>query len=810
MTTKDNDTPKEHKKSLTLELSAKTRKRLDGLDEGASAGPPQRSKTVTVEVKRSRRFRPSHAPGASSQSSKDQGLTTREQSTRLEALQTALQKEEEARNAPPPPAPPKALAPSKDVKTGKPADVDALQMPTSPESVRQVRDKKTGRGDRFEDGDTEASRKKTSRSKTGASKREDRTDLRSLAQLYSEDDDPSPAPPSVKPSPTFRLPRTASVRMGARKPIAKATRNIDLPEVISVRDLAALMSEKLASVLKVAVKMGQTVTANQTLDAATAELIVLEMGHTPVRQKTRSEKLSELEAKASTPEGSAQAITRPPVVTIMGHVDHGKTSLLDALRKTNVAGKEAGGITQSIGAYQVAVSGDQKITFIDTPGHAAFTQMRARGANLTDIVILLVAADDGLMEQTIEAIDHAKAAGVPIIVAINKIDKPEANADKVRQALLGHDLVVETLGGDVLDVEVSAKTGKNLDKLCEAILLQAELLELKGVTDAPAKGIVLEARQDKKRGTLTSVLLQNGTLRKGDVFVSGKTSGRVRLLASDQGKTIASASLSEPVEVLGFQDVPSAGDDFFVAADEASVREIIALRIERDAMAERGQSSAVSLEGLLKKTGRKKELSIILKADTFGSLEAVQNTLERIEHPEVKAKIIRKGVGTFTENDAHLAKMSGALLLGFDVVLRPEFRELARTLDVEVQTYDIIYHLVENIRNLMAGLLSPEKKEVFLGEAEIRRVFVVKKGDKIAGCYVTKGLIKRGAQARVKRGDKVLCETAITSLKREKNDAREVREKYECGICLDNFDDFVDGDVISAFELENVTRTLDS
>lgn len=806
MATKDNDTTQEHKKSLTLELSAKTRKRLDGLDE--TGGAPQRSKTVTVEVKRSRRFRSPQASSASSQNPKDQGLTTREQSARLEALQTALQKEEEARNAPPPPLTPQTPEPKKSVDISRPAVADTPPLPVSPDTARQMRDKKSGRGDRFEDEDSEATRKKASR-KTGASKREDRTDLRSLAQLYSDDDEASPAQ-STTPPPPPRSVRTPSVRVGTRRPIVKATRTVELAETISVRDLAALMSEKLASVLKVAVKMGLMITANQTLDAATAELIVLEMGHTPVRQKTRSEKLSELETRASNLDGSTQVVTRPPVVTIMGHVDHGKTSLLDALRKTNVAGKEAGGITQSIGAYQVGVAGDQKITFIDTPGHAAFTQMRARGANLTDIVILLVAADDGLMEQTIEAIDHAKAAGVPIIVAINKIDKPEANADKVRQALLGHDIVVETLGGDVLDVEVSAKTGKNLDKLCDAILLQAELLELKGAVDTPAKGIVLEARQDKQRGTLTSVLIQSGTLRKGDVFVSGKTLGRVRFLSSDQGQPITSASLSEPVEVLGFQEVPSAGDDFFVMTDEATAREIITLREERDAAAQKAQHAAVSLEGLLKKTGGKKELSIILKADTFGSLEAVQSTLERIEHPEVKAKIIRKGVGTFTENDAHLAKMSGALLLGFDVTLRPEFRELARTLNVEVQTYDIIYHLVENIRNLMAGLLSPEKKEVFLGEAEIRRVFVVKKGDKIAGCYVTKGLIKRGAQARVKRGDKILCETVITSLKREKNDAREVREKYECGICLDKFDDFVEGDVIQAFEFENIKRTLDS
>ncbi|WP_052545619.1 translation initiation factor IF-2 [Candidatus Hepatobacter penaei] len=783
MTKDDSEsTLKERAKSLTLELSPKTRKRLDTL-QGAQGA---RSRNVVVEVKR-RRSRSAPPPPASEPLAKapsSEGpagrLTDQEKDARQKALKTALAQEKEKEKAPEVAEKP---IPQEEVAHGpRSKDKKSVRHHTSPKTDNE---------------DADSFSKKPARKKW-----EEKTAKHNLARLY-EVEDTLPTSGEDEPKKVMRTP----LRSHTRRQKVKTVQHVLLPEKITARELAGLMSEKLSAVLRAASTLDLTLTDGQSLDAHTAELIVLEMGHTCARKKTQEEELMDLEAQALA--ASSHTLSkRPPVVTIMGHVDHGKTSLLDAMRKTNVADKEAGGITQSIGAYQITLTSGEKITFIDTPGHEAFTHMRARGAHVTDIIILLVAADDGIMAQTIEAINHAKASQAPIIVAINKMDKPGAAPDQVKQALLSHDIVVESLGGDVLDVEISAKTGQNLDTLQEAILGQAELLELSGSLDAPAKGAVLECRQDKKRGTLATVLVQNGTLTKGDTFVAGQVWGRVRWLADDQGKSITATSLSQPVEILGLSEPAMAGDDFFVVKDEAQARDITRLRIAQNEEQE-SATGPLSLEQLIKGDNAQKELTVILKADTQGSLEAVYTALTRTEHPEVKVKVLHKGVGALTESDALLAKTSQALLLGFHMKPSNALLDMAQKLGVEVQTYDVIYHLIENVQDLMSGLLSPEKKEVILGHAQIRQVFVVKKANQIAGCYVTDGIVKRDAHVRVKRGDTVLHQGVIQSLRRDKNDVKDVREKYECGICIKNYNAFEIGDVLEVFEFKNVKRTLD-
>jgi len=586
----------------------------------------------------------------------------------------------------------------------------------------------------------------------------------------------------------------------------KIVRDVVVPEAITVQELANRMAERGADVIKALMKMGVMATINQTIDADTAELVVTEFGH-------RLKRVSEADVEAGLkqdddPETSLEP--RPPVVTVMGHVDHGKTSLLDALRQTDVAAGEAGGITQHIGAYQVTLHGGQKITFIDTPGHQAFTAMRARGAHVTDIVVLVVAADDGIKEQTVEALRHAKAAGAPMIIAINKIDKPGANPEKVRQELLQHEIVVEKLGGDVLDIEVSALKKINLDKLEEAILLQAELLDLKANPHRPAEGSVIEAQLERGRGPVATVLIKRGTLKVGDIFVAGSEWGRVRALIDDRGMNITEATPAMPVEVLGLSGTPMAGDDFTVAADESQARDIAAYRqrLRREQQAAAGARGTLEQMFAQAAAGAAKELAVVVKSDVQGSLEAITGSLEKLGTDEVSVRVLHAAVGGINESDIILAKASHAVIVGFNVRANPQARDMARRDGVEIRYYSIIYEVIDDIKAALSGLLSPTRREKFLGNAEIREVFNISKVGKVAGCMVTEGIVKRGGKVRLLRDNVVIHEGTLKTLKRFKDEVREVREGFECGMAFENYDNIEKGDVIECFEVEEVARAL--
>jgi translation initiation factor IF-2 len=589
-------------------------------------------------------------------------------------------------------------------------------------------------------------------------------------------------------------------------PREKISREVILPETISIQELANRMAERGVDVIKLLMKQGQMLKITDVIDADTAQLVAEELGHT-VKRVSESDVeeglFSEVEERRDGP-------VRPPVVTIMGHVDHGKTSLLDAIRNTNVVSGEAGGITQHIGAYQVDKNG-QKITFIDTPGHAAFTAMRARGAKATDIVILVVAADDGVKPQTIEAINHARAAHVPIIVAINKIDKPGANPERVRTDLLQHEIVVEAMGGDTLEVQVSALKGTNLDKLLEAILLQTEVLELRADPELMAEGIVIEAKLDKGRGPVATVLVQRGTLRPGDILIAGAEWGRVRALIDDRGEQVKAAGPSTPVEVLGFQATPEAGDRFAVVETEARAREVADYRqrVRRDKASSRPglRSSLADMMSQLKSTGRK-EFTLLVKGDVQGSVEAITGALDKLGTAEVAARVLLSGVGAITESDVTLANASNAAIIGFNVRANKQARELAEREGIEIRYYNVIYDLVDDVKAAMSGLLSPERRETFLGNAEILQVFDVSKVGKVAGCRVTEGTVERGAQVRLIRDGVVIHEGKLSQLKRFKDDAREVVAGQECGMAFEGYQDMRPGDVIECFRVEQVARTL--
>ncbi|MEO0034888.1 MAG: Translation initiation factor [Pseudomonadota bacterium] len=586
----------------------------------------------------------------------------------------------------------------------------------------------------------------------------------------------------------------------------KVIRDVIIPETITVQELANRMATRGADVIKVLMRMGVMASINQTIDADTAELVVAEFGH-KARRVSEADVLLGLGGEADEDEAR---VPRPPVVTIMGHVDHGKTSLLDALRETDVVSGEAGGITQHIGAYQVQMHSGGRITFIDTPGHEAFTAMRARGAKVTDIVVLVVAADDGIMPQTVEAIRHAKAAGVPIIVAINKIDKPDANPDRVRQELLQHELVTEDLGGDVLAIEVSAKKRINLDKLEEAILLQAEILDLRANPERIAQGVVIEAKMEKGRGSVATVLVQKGTLRVGEVFVAGAEWGRVRALVDDHGNSLREAGPSSPVEVLGLQGTPSAGDDFVIVEDEARAREIASYRqrVDRDARARLAQRSTLEQMFVAIKAGDVKELPVVVKGDVQGSVEAISATLEKIGNDSVKVRLLHSAVGGINESDVTLAKASGGLIIGFNVRANPQARDMARRDGVEIRYYSIIYDVTDDLKKMLSGMLAPELRERFLGYASIREVFSITKVGKVAGCVVTEGIVKRGSKVRLLRDDVVIHTGDLAQLKRFKYDVKEVRDGYECGMSFANYEDIRAGDVIECFEIEEIAATL--
>ncbi len=588
-------------------------------------------------------------------------------------------------------------------------------------------------------------------------------------------------------------------------PAQKQYRDVIVPEAITVQDLANRMTERGADLVKALFKMGMPVTLTQTIDQDTAELLVTEFGHTIKRVSE-----ADVELGIQGEEDAEETLKpRSPVVTIMGHVDHGKTSLLDAIRGEDVVSGEAGGITQHIGAYQVTLADKSKVSFLDTPGHEAFTEMRARGANVTDIVILVVAADDGLKPQSIEAINHTKAAGVPMIVAINKIDKPEAKAQRVREELLQHEVIVEEMGGEIQNVEVSALKKTNLDKLLEAIQLQAELLELKANPDRNAEGTVIEAKLDKGRGPLATVLIQRGTLRVGDGFVAGASSGKVRAMIDDKGRQVKAAGPSVPVEVLGLSAVPSAGDPFTVVDNEARAREVATYR-QGVLDKARTTSAPVSLENMFAShASTTMEFPLVVKADVHGSLEAIGHALNRLSTDEIKVRILHAGVGGITESDVTLASANKAPIIGFNVRPNAKAREIAERSGVELRYYDVIYHLTDWAKGAMAGELGPEIIETVVGRAEIREVFSAGKHGKAAGLLVTEGVIRKTLKARITREDVIIYTGEIASLRRFKDDVAEVRAGLECGVTFtQNFTDIKPGDFLETYETEERARTL--
>jgi translation initiation factor IF-2 len=584
----------------------------------------------------------------------------------------------------------------------------------------------------------------------------------------------------------------------------KVVRDVVVPDAITVQELAARMAARTGDVIKALMKMGVMATITQSLDADTAELVVQEFGHR-ARRVSEDDVESGLEGGTDT---EGDLVARPPVVTIMGHVDHGKTSLLDALRATDVAAGEAGGITQHIGAYQVQLASGARITFLDTPGHEAFTAMRARGAGVTDIVVLVVAADDGVMPQTIEAIRHAKAAGAPMIVAINKMDKPDANPDRVRQALLSHEVVVEAMGGETQDVEVSALKRTGLDKLEEAILLQAEVLDLKANPGRAAEGAVVESRLDRGRGPVATVLVQKGTLHQGDIVVAGAEWGRVRAMLDDRGRALKDAGPAMPVEILGLSGVPVAGEPFVAVENESRAREISEFRQRkvRDRAAGAAGAARGTLDQMLARiqAGEQKEVAVVIKADVQGSAEALSAVVQKPATEEVRVRVLLSGVGQITESDIQLAKASSAVILAFNVRATSQARDLASREGVDIRYYSIIYDVADDVAELVRGKTAPKAREKFLGYAEVRKVFEITKVGKVAGCMVTEGVVKRGAGVRVLREGVVIHNGELSQLKRFKDDVREVARGYECGLSFANFHDLQEGDVVECFETELV------
>ncbi len=600
--------------------------------------------------------------------------------------------------------------------------------------------------------------------------------------------------------------RSEESEHGFQAPTEPVVREIYVPEAITVAELAHLMAVKSVDLIKTLMKLGVMATINQVLDQETAMLAVEEMGHRAVAAK-----LDDPDAFLETL-GQGYDLTpepRPPVVTVMGHVDHGKTSLLDYIRRTKVAAREAGGITQHIGAYHVETPRGV-VTFLDTPGHEAFTAMRARGAQATDIVVLVVAADDGVMPQTREAIHHAKAANVPIVVAVNKIDKPDANPERVRQELVGEGVIPEEYGGDAMFVNVSAKTGQGIDELLEAILLQAEVLELKAPRNCPARGLVIEARLDRGRGPVATVLVQSGTLKKGDVVLAGATFGRVRAMLDENGRPIEAAGPSIPAEILGLEDVPQAGESFYVLPDERKAREIALHRQGKYREQKLAQAQSLKLENLFQKMGEGevKKLPIILKTDVQGSAEALAQALQKLSTDEVQVQVIHAAVGGITESDVNLAQASGAIIIGFNVRADSGARKLAETYGIDIRYYNVIYDAVEEVKAAMSGLLSPEQKEEILGLVEVRQTFRVPKVGTVAGCYVLEGLVRRNARVRVLRDNVVIYDGELDSLKRFKDDVREVKAGYECGLSIKGYQDVQVGDKLEVYEVKEVARTL--
>ena len=794
-----------------------------------------RSKVVTVEVKRSRTFAPgaggrmtevtearqaaeealkkAEIPTVEETAKTVRSLTAGERATRVHALEQSRHDEEERRLS-------DALAEEEAVQA---REAEALRQAETPEQAEaaptvpapdiaapppaapapQRRDGKEAAG---EESSAKAKRKSTA-PKPATTRRPGEQRRRhgklTISQALEGRDGRQRSLASVRRQ---REKMRAAPAKQAHQPPQRVIREVVVPETITVQELANRMAERGAQVVKTLMNMDVMVTINQIIDADTAELVVSEFGH-----KIKRVSAADVEIGiGGAPDEEGSLSPRAPVVTVMGHVDHGKTSLLDALRSTDVVAGEAGGITQHIGAYQVVLSAGRKITFIDTPGHAAFTEMRARGANVTDIVVLVVAADDGIMEQTVEAINHAKVAEVPIIVAINKMDRPDADATRVRQELLQHELVVEEMGGEVLAVEVSAKEHTNLDKIEEAILLQAEILELKANADRAAEGAIIEARLEHGRGPVATVLVQRGTLKTGDIFVAGSEWGRVRALFDDRGEPIEEAGPSVPVEVLGLNGTPMAGDEMAVVESEAQAREVAEFRQRRKRDVAVASSGRDTLEQMMERVreGEAAEMSVVIKTDVHGSLEAITNSLEKMGTDEVKANILHAGVGGINESDVTLAQATDAVIIGFNVRANPQARDLAKRDGVDIRYYSIIYNVVDDVKAVLSGLLPPTQKEIFLGYAEIREVFNITKTGKVAGCMVTEGMVRRGSKVRLLRDDVVIHDGALKTLRRFKDEVKEVKEGYECGMAFENYHDIQTGDRIECYEIEEIARTL--
>ncbi len=783
--------------------------------KGKTPKAPSTSQGTVVEVRRKRT--PARAGEQGAEEKDQRHLTTEEREARAKALlkaQSETPEDRQARQSPKyTPSSPDAAKDSVDEQRQR--EMEELQRIESEERAATEASQKEQQ-EKFKQStaarpgtpeDSESYRDKLKRApkaKTGERRRGGKI---TVTQVLNEDYDRDRG---MSLAAQRRAREKARLAQANKEPAQKVYREVILPESITVQELANRMAEPGGDVIKALMKMGVMATINETIDADTAELIIDEFGH-KMKRVTEADVEMGLEGIKDDP---TDLKSRPPVVTIMGHVDHGKTSLLDAMRAANVVAGEAGGITQHIGAYQIVASTGDKITFLDTPGHAAFTEMRARGADVTDIVVIVVAANDSIMPQTIEAINHAKAAGKPIIVAINKIDLPDSDPYKVKQDLLQHDVQTEDMGGDVQAIEISAKQKTNLDTLEEAILLQSEILELKANPDREAHGAVVEAKMETGRGSVATVLVQNGTLKQGDLFVVGAEWGRVRALIDDKGQQIKEAIPGMPVEILGLNGTPEAGDILDVVESESKAREIVEYR-QRKKRELTSAGAAKSFDEMLaaaKTEGKTKTLPVIIKGDVHGSVEAIIGSLHKMteENEEIAVQVLHSGVGGITESDATLAKASNALIIGFNVRANAQAREQVQRESVDMRYYNIIYNVIDDVKAMLSGMLSPTQREEYLGQAEIRQVFNITKVGKIAGCMVTLGMVKRGAKVRLLRDDVVIHDNGVLkTLKRFKDEVKEVKEGMECGMAFENYDDIKEGDIIECFEVIEEARQLD-
>ena len=812
---KKDETSTEEPKKKTLGLKGGTLSLKGGAKPAATGG-------TVVEVRRKRSAgrgnvqTPDHSAPTKpkTEGSALERLTAEERDARAEALKAALRADNKKDSSlPPPPSKNRATEKMPDTDDARQKELEELERIEAEEQAKaKAADSENQQRFRQQQATQPPARKEEEREKRvprnpkGGERR--RGGKITVTQVLNQDYERDRGMSLAAQKRAAQKRRAAAA--GPKEPAQKVYREVIVPEAITVQELANRMAERGADVIKELMKLGVMATINQTIDADTAELIITEMGH-KIKRVTESDVETGIEGIEDDPKDLQP---RPPVVTIMGHVDHGKTSLLDALRETDVVAGEAGGITQHIGAYQIAVPSGEKVTFLDTPGHAAFTEMRARGANVTDIVVLVVSAADSIMPQTIEAINHAKAAGVPMIVAVNKIDLPESNAMKVKQDLLQYEVVVEDMGGDVQAVEVSALKKTNLDKLVEAIILQAELLELKANPNRDAMGVVVESKMEPGRGSVATVLIQNGTLKQGDNFVVGAEYGKVRALINDKGEQIKEAIPGMPVEVLGLNGTPDAGDILNVA-DESKAREVAEYRAKKRREIETTNIAAAGgfedIFAAAKAEGQKQILPIVIKGDVHGSVEAIIGSLNKMteDNDEIGVQILHSGVGGITESDVTLADASNALLIGFNVRANAQARDLAQQKELKIRYYNIIYDVIDDAKAMLGGMLAPEEREEYLGHAEIREVFNISKFGNIAGCMVTTGMVKRGAKVRLLRDDVVIHEGTLKTLKRFKDEVKEVKEGMECGMAFENYDDIKVGDIIECYEVVEEARSLD-